>query len=498
MNRKDMKNFTTNHRTFGTPKHTNRKETKQTTNNFELKFRVRTEGTAYLRYDSCVSWLIFLFLLSFQTYAQNVEDSRLAIIKYGTETEIANLIQSLRNENADYLDNELIGLIGNTRNAKILSGVFAFFGEREKGGLEDRAIRAIEEREDESNETVLSAIDYLGMLKTAKAVPTLIEILDTEEKRFMNNAFRALGRASSADKEKSDAAADFLIDFYNNRDVGANARDVIIAIGETKSAKAVSLLAEIASNPDERAPLRIAALDALSRVGDPAGLDAILSCVSTNDPNVRSAAVAALGPFSGEKVDKAILDAFRDSYYRTRIAAAQASRERKFAAAVPYLQFRAERDDVPNVKDEAVKALGEIANDDAMAVLDNLFKERKNSDRIRLICAQMLMKNAGQKNLGRIILELDEAKQKNQTALYNGFLKIIGEAKIDGDTSEMERLTRRFLQSGGILEKLYGLDMAVNNELKGLSTEIKALTTDKNESLARKAKRTAERLGIEI
>jgi len=441
---------------------------------------------------------IFLLFIGLTAYAQDIEASRLNTIKYGTETEIAGLIQSLRNENADYLDNELVTLTDNTRNTKILSGVFTFFGERGKNDLEDRAIRAIEERDDETNETILSAVDYLGMIKSAKAADVLIELLDTEERRFMNNAFRALGKASSSDKKKADKAADFLIDFYNNRDVGTNARDVIIAIGETKSAKAVPLLAEIASNTDERIPLRIAALDALSRVGDSDGLEAILACVSTNDPNVRSAAVAALGPFSGKEVDKAILDAFRDSYYRTRIAAAQASRERKLAAAIPYLKFRAENDDVPNVRDEAVLALGEIANGEAMTILDNLFKERKNSDRIRLVCAQMLMKNAGQKNLSRIILELDEAKQKNQTALYNGFLKIVGEAKIDGDTGEMEKLTRRFLQNGGIIEKLYGLDMAVNNELKGLSTEIKALTTDKNESLARKARRTAERLGIEI
>ena len=441
---------------------------------------------------------IFLLFISLTAYAQDIEASRLNVIKYGTETEIAALIQSLRNENADYLDDELITLIDNTHNTKILSGVFTFFGERGKNDLEDRAIRAIEEREDETNETVISAVDYLGTIKSAKAVGVLIELLDTEERRFMNNAFRALGKASSSDKKKADEAADFLIDFYNDRDVGTNARDVIIAIGETKSAKAVPLLAEIASNTDERIPLRIAALDALSRVGDSDGLEAILGCVSTNDPNVRSAAVAALGPFSGKEVDKAILDAFRDSYYRTRIAAAQASRERKLAAAIPYLKFRAENDDVPNVRDEAVLALGEIANGEAMTILDNLFKERKNSDRIRLVCAQMLMKNAGQKNLSRVILELDEAKQKNQTALYNGFLKIVGEAKIDGDTGEMEKLTRRFLQDGGIIEKLYGLDMAVNNELKGLSTEIKALTTDKNESLARKARRTAERLGIEI
>ena len=444
-------------------------------------------------------WLILLFFITISAYAQDIEPSRLNTIKYGTETEIAALIQALRTENADYLDEELIILINDTRNQKILSGVFAFFSDREKAGLEDRAIRAIEEREEEANETVLSAVDYLGRVKAAKAVPALMELLDSQERRFMNNTFRALGRACSSDKEAADKTADFLVDYYNNREVGdENRREVIIAIGATGSKTGVPLLVELASNTDERIPLHIAALDALSKIGDEEGLEAILSCISTNDPNVRSSAVAALGPFSGEAVDNAILDAFRDSYYRTRLAAAQASRDRKLTAAVPYLKFRTERDDVPNVKDESIRALGAIANSEAIEVLDSLFKERKNSDRIRLLSAEMLMKNAGEKNLGRLIVELDEAKLKNQNALYNGFLKIIGEAKIDGDTSEMESLTRRFLQNGGIMEKLYGLDMAANNNLDKLSAEIKTLLNDKNESLARKARRTAERLGIEI
>jgi HEAT repeat protein len=443
-------------------------------------------------------FILFLFISSF-AYSQDVEASRLAVIRYGTETEIATLIQSLRTENADYLDDELVSLVETTRNQKILSGIFGFFGIREKSGLENRAIRAIVERDEESNETVLSAIEYLGQVKSGDAVTPLIELLDTEERRFMSSAFRALGRASSTDKKLADEAAEFLLDFYNNRDPGNdNARDVIVALGMTGAPSTVPLLVEIASNNDERFPLRIAALEGLSKVGDENGLNAILDCISTNDPNVRSAAVAALGPFTGDSVDKAILDAFRDSYYRTRLAAAAASRERKLAAAVPYLQFRAERDDVPAVREESIRALGVIANDEALVVLDNLFKERKNSDRVRLISAEMLMKNAGDKNLGRLIAELDEAKTKNQTALYNGFLKVVGESVIAGDKSQMETLTRRFLQTGGIMEKLYGLDMAANNELKNLSEEIITLTKDKNESLARKARRTAEKLGIDL
>jgi HEAT repeat protein len=439
------------------------------------------------------SFFIFYFSVLLFLSAQEAEPSRLNTIKYGTETEIAALIQQLKTEGADYLDNELMALVDNTHNTKILSGVFTFFGDREKNGLEDRAIRAIEERDDEANETVLAAADYLGKVKAAKAAPALRELLDSREKRFMNTAFRALGRA--ADKDNADETAEYLIDYYENRDPGdENQRDLITAIGATGSVKAVPFLTEIAGNQDERIALRIAALDALSKLGDSGGLDTILNCITANDPNVRASAVAALGPYSGEQVDDAILEAFRDSYYRTRIAAAQASRQRRLVAAVPYLKFRAERDENPNVKDEAINALGAIAGTDAAAVLDALFTERKNSDRVRLASAEQLMKNDPASYLGKMIVELDEAKKKNLAPLYNGFLKIIGEAK----TGSAESIARRFMQSGGVIEKSYGLDLAANNNLSVLAEEIKGLAADKNESLARTARRTAEKLGIEL
>ena len=440
--------------------------------------------------------LVFIFLINFSIHAQ--EASRADTIKYGTETEIAALIQTLRNEKTDVFDDELIELAGTSRNTKVLTGILGFFGDREKSGLQERAIKAITQREDEASETVLSALDYLGKMKTAEAVPVIMELLETEEKRFLSAGFRAIGGASSADKKLADETAQFLVDFYNDREPGNDNRSIIItAIGATGSSVGVEFLMEIATNPDERFPLRIAALGALSKIGDPKGLDAIINCISATDQNVRSAAVGALGPFQGSAAESAILDAFRDSYYRTRIAAAQASRERKLAAAVPYLKFRAERDDVPNVKDEAIRALGAIANDEAIAVLEGLFLERKNTDRVRILAADMLMKNTGGRNFGKLIVELDEAKKRNQTSLYNGLLKVVGETVVENDKSEIESVARRFM-GAGIMEKLYGLDMALNNKLTGLKEEILALVKDKNESISRKARRTAESLGIEI
>ncbi|MCL2211577.1 MAG: HEAT repeat domain-containing protein [Treponema sp.] len=430
---------------------------------------------------------------------QNNEDSRKDVIQYGTETEIANLIQSLRSERADYFDEELAALANNSKNMRILTGVFGFFGEREKTGLEERAIKAIEERDEEATETVLGALDYLGKLKSSDSVNIMMDLLETEERRYLNAAFRAIGKAASSDKKTADETAEFLVEFYNFREPGNDNRSAIIgAIGDTGSSAGVEMLSELALNTDERIPLRIAAISAISKIADSEGLNAVLSCVTTNDPNVRSAAIAALGPFSGEAVDKAILDGFRDSYYRTRIASAQASRDRKLAAAVPYLKFRAERDDVPNVKDEAIRSLGAIANEEAVAVLESLFTERKNTDRVRILAADMLSKNTEGKNFKKLIVELDEAKSRNQNNLYNGFLKVVGESVAESGKADVEDVARRFMKNGTLIEKLYALDMALNNKLNSLSDEIIALTKEKNESLSRKAKRTAESLGITI
>jgi len=437
-----------------------------------------------------------LFLLLFAlcsllfVYAQDdLENSRLNTLKYGTETEIATLIQALKNESADYMDDEIVKLVENTRNNKILGGAFVFFAEREKTGLEARAMRAIEQREDEENDTVHAAIDYLGRVKAASAAPVFKKLLESGEKRFMNSAFRALGQVSGDDR---DEIAEYLIDFYENPGVGdENHRDIIAALGASASPKAVPFLAGLADDNGTRPVLRMAALDSIAKIGDASGLDAVLACVSSRDPNIRAAAVTALGPFSGANVDAAILDAFRDSYYKTRIAAAQASRQRKLADAVPYLKFRAERDDVPTVKEEAIRALGAIANADANKILEELFTG-KNSDRVRIAAGEMIMQNEPENFLDAFIREMDEAKQKNQTSLYNGLIKILGNTKCAG----LETITRRLIQDRGVVEKSTALDMAANNNLTALSEEIKTLAGDKNEALSRKAKRTMEKLGI--
>jgi HEAT repeat protein len=420
-----------------------------------------------------------------------VDSIRLTTIHYGTETEIAALIQSLHNEQSDSLDAELITLAQSTRNRNILRGVFVFFGDRGKTGLEDRAIRAIVERDEETNETVIAAVDYLGRVQAGDAAESLRKLIQTKERRFMIPAIRALGRATGADSGLADEAAEFLTQYYTTEEPPDEyRREIVGAIGETKSPLGIPFLTDLVMSTEERAVLRMAALESLSKIGDDKGLGAIIFAVSDEDPNVRSSAIAALGPFEGEPVDKAILEAFRDSYYRTRIAAAQASRGRKLEAAIPYLKFRSERDDIPQVKDEAIRALGAIDTPETLDILESLFRERKNPDPVRIRSAEMLVANNTEGYIENVIEEMDNAKSRNQTPLYQGLLKIVGGAR----SEKLEALSRRLLGSADLTEKSYALDLAANNNFRRMAEDVRGLTENRNAGLARKARNVLEKL----
>jgi len=422
------------------------------------------------------------------------EQQRLDTLRFGTETEISSLIQTIKNERINYLDNELIEIAQKSKSKAILSGIFGFFGEMEKSGLEERAVRAIVERDQEANDTVLAAVNYIGSVKANSAVDALEELINSGESRFQTSAFKALGRA--APEEEADNIATFLLDYYKDRSPSDESKlEIISALGETGSKESVSFLSEMVKNTDEKSVLRMTALDALGKIGDEESMGTVIEAVSSSDPNVRSSAIAALAPFSGEASENAILEAFRDSYYRTRIGAAQAAGKRRLESAVPYLRYRAENDDVPNVKDEAIKALGAINNEEAMSILDSLFSERKNSDRVRITAADMLLRNNADVYGSRVYAEMEDAKLKNQTALYNGFVRVMVTAK----SASLETTVRRLIGGGGVIEKSLALDIILNNEYRQMADEIRSLLDEKKHSatIARKAQNTLTKLGLD-
>ncbi|MDR1787853.1 MAG: HEAT repeat domain-containing protein [Treponema sp.] len=376
---------------------------------------------------------------------KSTAEQRRDTLRYGTETEIAALVKTISDENDSSLDAALIDLAKTSRSKTILTGLFAYFNNQKKAGLEDRAIQALEQRADEANETILAAASYLGSIRCARALGALKDLLQNGDTRFQGAAIRALGKAvgredppaggaaasgdTSGDTSLADETAQFLLDYAQDRELAADPRrELVGALGETRSKRGAAFLEDIASNEEERAGIRIAALEALALTGE--GAAVVTGAVSSNDPNVRAAAVGALYPYEGPDVEAAILEGFRDSFFRTRLAAADAAGKRRMAEAAPFLAYRARKDEAQAVREKAIRALGSIGPEGETA-LAALFADASASDAVRIACAEQLVTLNAETYGPRVAAEMRAAKEKKRTALYNGFMRALKKAGIN-------------------------------------------------------------------
>lgn len=416
----------------------------------------------------------------------SLEERRREIVRFGTDAELISLVAALDSEGARYLDAELVALAESTGNSKILVSVFDYFRKREDRSVLRRAVRAVEDRDEEVPATVDAAVSYLGGVRAKEAAPALRALVESEEKRYAAASVRALGRCG----DEGDAA--FLVDFYAGAERGDDVKhEIVVALGELGSKAGTEFLVELLGSDEAKPVRRMAALEALGKIADPAGLDAVLARLRDEDANVRAAAIAALGPFKGEAVEKTILEAFRDSFYKARSAAAKAAGERKLASAVPSLAYRAANDDVPAVREDAVRALGKIATGDAKDAVFKVFSDKKTPERVRSACAPVMLELDAAAAVRPLSEALAEAKKAKRTALYHGIAKPLSKA-VHPSTEE---LARSFLASTDIVDRHYGLDLAVANGFRSLVDAIEPLAKDKSETLAKKAKDALKALG---
>jgi HEAT repeat protein len=340
----------------------------------------------------------------------------------------------------------------------------------------------------------------LGWVRHGGAVDVLKYLIDSGETRFLSVSIRALGRAAGGG-EQGDEVSLFLLDYIDRREPSDDLRrDIITALGETGSLEAIEYLAGLAENDDERAFIRMGAVEAISKIATISGrniergLEAIIEATSSSDPNIRATAISALGPFEGQDAEDAILEAFRDSFWRTRIGAAQAASQRGLESAIPFLRFRAERDEVPQVRDEAIRALGTINTRETTEIVESLFMNRRNSDRVRLAALEMLILNHAEEYASRIIAEMDEAQRTNQMPLYNGFIRALVPAK----APSLEPFARRLLLEGGMIERSLAMDLIMNNEFRSLADEVRPFLEERHGvAISRKARLTLTSLGLE-
>lgn len=439
-----------------------------------------------------IAILAFLFLsMSIAVSAEEEpgktrEERRRDTVKYGTETEILELIKVVSSEKNDALDADLLAAAKEAKNPRIFQALLGYLATQKKAGAEDIAIGIMETWDQADRRTLEAAFSYASQLKLAAAVPLLKDIIDSESADFLSQAIRTLGHCGGAEE------ADFLRTYLERVEPADTVRlDIIYALGELKAPSSVEFLSGLAADDERRAIERMYAIEALGKIGAAEGLDSIVGAFASQDANVRLYAMTALKAFSGDAADERILEGFRDSFYKVRLISADLAGERKLAAAVPFLIYRAERDEVPAVKDASIRALGRISSADATAFLNRIFADKRTGDKAKISIASALLESDANGSIGTIIAAMDEAKKSKQKAeLFNGLAKRLASVV----SPQLEDLARRFLASPDIIDKHYGLDIVIANGFASQIETIRPLASDKSVALATKARLALEKL----
>lgn len=131
---------------------------------------------------------------------------------------------------------------------------------------------------------------------------------------------REAARLSASTNIESSALDEILVERFDDLD-SLVIEASIFACGERTVAHALNQLTILATSHDDPR-CREAAVVALGTLGDPRGLDAIITALDDR-PSVRRRAVVALSNFEGPRVDQALERARQDRDWQVRAAADQ-------------------------------------------------------------------------------------------------------------------------------------------------------------------------------
>lgn len=299
------------------------------------------------------------------------KEDRTSILRFGIETEVLDLVRTLRQEkNTDFRE-DLIKAYENARNDELKEAMLLFFLDLKDNGLEDGAIREIAEPAKKANGLLLNSISYLTGIQSSRVKDTLVGLLKNENKILAVASIRGLGRLAALDK------APDLLALYDDAETDPNFKpDLIWTFGEMKAQGAVELLLREYDENESQPLLRRAILEALGKIGDGQAWERVEAALADPNTDLRAAAVATISSYPGKGDQTALLtSALRDGQVAVRQAGAQAAKSAKLPELKDLLVYRVKKDPEARVRIAALQALA--AYDDGPKMVLEFLADRK-------------------------------------------------------------------------------------------------------------------------
>ncbi len=436
-----------------------------------------------------VSSPLFSEKKSFEESSKPLKQQRIDIIRYGIDSEIIDLLKTLKKNKNKEFNEELLKLLQTTHNANLESKVIDLFLSEKDPRAVQYAFSELKNNYDLSNEIQTQFISYISDYQTPEISSYLATLIHHDNTTISNAAIDALG------KSKNDTYGSVLLKMLDDPTTSDTQKiHIIEALGNLKYKEAVPSISKyLKKDYTTNRSLKWKACIALGEMGDEKSLPTIVKLFSDNDPYLRNFAVQALRYFPAKKTEDMIIQGLRDSSWRVRVSAANSLGKMKSKKAVPILIYKAQNDpDVRNVRNAAIKALGKIQTKKALSFLQSFVLDSKAVYLNRNTAISVLAKDDLSGSLSTFKKLMDEEWNKTKSPLLDYTCKVLSTQK----NPKLVKLYAKMLEYTKTMNlKIYGLRGIKLNKFISLKGKVEELTTDKNPQQIRKiAKDTLEAL----
>jgi HEAT repeat protein len=436
-------------------------------------------------------WLLLVIsgavVMPASSQAQEDEHTRrLDVLRYGIETQVLELIGTLRSEKNEDYSGELLPVFDSATSPKLRSAILDYYGLLEIDLAASRAAEIIANRDETPDSLVGTAFSYLLGLKSGLAIEHARRIIEDDERKYLGAAIKLLGVTGT------EQDVEMLGSLYESASVDAGIKqEILLAFGKMRASSSFELLASIASAEDVGKVERMYACTALGDLGDPRAIPVLIRASVASDPNVRANAIGALQFFEGPEVENAILQGLRDQHVAPRTAAVKAAEQRKIKTAMPFLEFRIKSDPERSIKDAAIGALAGIGGNDGMEFLSVYLEDAKSPLAHRATAFVAILTHGSNAYLERSMAVIQAAASEKDKAVFLALAR----ASMASSAPQAVRVARFLLSDSDHLIRLGAIAWAERNKATELLPELRSLAdSDPVESLRKRVAATIERI----
>ncbi len=404
------------------------------------------------------------------------------IIKYGTSSEISDVINKIVENDDPRFTEILYDLFQVSKNVDIRSKILEYFTKQKDDCLADYALEILNDPYDYPNKTVENVFRYVSEIELKKACPCIVEILEAGNENYFNAAISVIGKIGGPDE------AVYMASYLERDDlILAQRQSLMKTLGQMCAVETWEKLVEIVKDEDENSFVRMYAAEAIGKMKKEESVPILIEHFESSDPNMRQYCLKGLENFpDNPEAVNLVLQATRDDYYKVRIEAIKACKELNLKEAVPYLIYRAEKDAEKSVQKECYPVIAFLNTNEGNDFLIKRITEKKVSDTDKLLAAGALIENG---NIGEdeILLLAKEALNDNRRKNLRNEL---GKLFIKYAKPSYSDICAAYLQSDDVTTVSQGLEMYKKGQFESAKGSVmKVAEESKNSSNKKRARK---------